>query len=286
MSGAPEILIIGHVTRDELAGGAVRPGGAAFFAAQAAAVLGVRTAVVTAAPAGSPAIAALERLPGVELHVVQSEEPTVFRLTYAGARRELALVSVATAIGTADIPPAWTTCPIAYVAPVAGECDRPLLAALAGSFVGLGAQGWLRAPASGGQVEAAFLPAIADPPPSVRAAILSEDDHPEAGAIAAGLCERGVAVALTRGARGATLLDADQRIDIPASPANESDPTGAGDVFGLLFTLALARGAGLEPAGRLAAQAAARVVEGPGIGTFDSESAAHVRAQLSSLTSK
>ena len=44
------------------------------------------------------------------------------------------------------------------------------------------------------------------------------------------------------------------------------DPTG--DVFGVVLTLELARGATLAAAGRAAAEAAARVVEGPGLGTL------------------
>src|SRR4051794_28826758 len=47
----PELLVLGHVTCDNLVGGTTsRLGGAAAFAARAAAHLGVRTAVVTAAP--------------------------------------------------------------------------------------------------------------------------------------------------------------------------------------------------------------------------------------------
>jgi sugar/nucleoside kinase (ribokinase family) len=57
-------------------------------------------------------------------------------------------------------------------------------------------------------------------------------------------------------------------MDVPAAPAIEVDPTGAGDVFGLVFALALARGADLATAGQRAAAAAARVVEGPGLGTL------------------
>jgi len=55
---------------------------------------------------------------------------------------------------------------------------------------------------------------------------------------------------------------------VPAAAANEIDPTGAGDVFGVVLTLELARAATLAAAGRAAAAAAARVVEGAGLGTL------------------
>ena len=74
--------------------------------------------------------------------------------------------------------------------------------------------------------------------------------------------------AVTRGARGAMLWTARECIDVPAAPAHEVDPTGAGDVFGVVLTLELANGKPLAAAGRAAAAAAARVVEGPGLGTL------------------
>ena len=51
---------------------------------------------------------------------------------------------------------------------------------------------------------------------------------------------RGLIVALTRSSRGATILEGTQRWDIPAAPAREVDPTGAGDVFGIALTVSLA----------------------------------------------
>ncbi len=64
-------------------------------------------------------------------------------------------------------------------------------------------------------------------------------------------------VALTRGARGAPLIAETECVEIPAAPAREVDPTGAGDVFGVVLTLELAHGKPLAVAGRAAAAAAA-----------------------------
>src|SRR6185369_16167564 len=96
----------------------------------------------------------------------------------------------------------------------------------------------------------------------------SEEDHPGVEGLAALLVARGATVAITRGARGAKLMTATESVEIPAAPAREVDPTGAGDVFGVVLTLELARGKPLGVAGRAAAAAAARVVEGPGLGTL------------------
>ncbi len=265
-----DLLVLGHVTRDEFPGG-VRMGGAASFAARAAMALGLRTALVTAAPPEWPLLGELRALPGLDLHVATSREVTTFALDYSGPRRRLVQRATAHPLRPEDVPTEVRAAAVAYVGPVAGECDRALVESLgAAPFVASGIQGWLRRPGAGGVVEPALAAEATAPPANLRAAILSEEDHPEAGSIAAALAARGIAVALTRGARGATLLRAGTHLDIPAAPATEVDPTGAGDVFGLVFALALARGADLGTAGERAAAAAARVVEGPGLGTLQS----------------
>ena len=54
------------------------------------------------------------------------------------------------------------------------------------------------------------------------------------------------------------------------------DPTGAGDVFGISITLALARGASAPEAAAAAAKIAARVVEGPEMGNLTAADAEHL----------
>jgi 1D-myo-inositol 3-kinase len=264
----PELLILGHVTRDEI-GDDVRLGGAAGFTARAAAAFGLRTALVTAAPPGSPLLDELRGLEGLTMQVVPSETMTTFMLDYTGPRRRLVMRAAAAPLRPGDIPAPFRKATAVYVGPVAGECDRALVESLdPGAFVCAGLQGWLRRADAQGRIEAALLPEVSDPPRNLRAAVLSEEDHPQAEEIAERLVARGVVVALTRGARGATLFVSGQQQHVPAAPALETDPTGAGDVFGLVFGIALARAASPQEAARLAALAAARVVEGPGLGTL------------------
>ena len=266
--GTPHLLVLGHVTRDEV-GGQVRLGGAASYAALAAARLGIETALVTVAPPDDPLLAPLRGAPRLAVHCVPSPVMTTFALTYDGPRRQLVLRRTAPPLRAADIPQRWRAATIAYVGPVAGECDRALLDALGARFVAAGLQGWLRR-ARGGGVEAGVIePALAPEalqPPRLDAAILSEEDHPDAEAIARRFAAAGALVAITRGARGATILEGGTRADIPAAPAVETDPTGAGDVFGVVLALGLAAGATAREAAVAAAAAAARVVEGAGLG--------------------
>jgi 1D-myo-inositol 3-kinase len=260
----PALLVVGHVTRDEIAG-ELRLGGAVSYAAQAAVRLSVDTALVTVAPPDDPLLEPLRRLPGLRLHCVASDVMTTFALAYSGTRRTLVLRRRAAPLAPADIPDAWRRAPIAYVGPVTGECDRALVSSLGAAFIGAGLQGWLRRAGPDGEIEPALLPEALDPP-RVRLAVVSEEDHPDIDAVAARFAAAGAIVAITRGARGATLIAPSGLLEIPAAPAQEIDPTGAGDVFGVVLTLRLAAGASPADAGRAGAAAAARVVEGPGLG--------------------
>jgi 1D-myo-inositol 3-kinase len=245
---APRLLVLGHVTRDE-AGGKTRLGGAASYAAQAAARLGVETALVTVAPAGDPLLAPLRSERRIALHCADSDVMTTFALDYVGARRTLALRRRARSLAPDDVPAALHGAPVAYVGP---------------RFVGAGLQGWLRRARPDGEIEPALSPEARHPPP-IQVAVVSEQDHPDVDRIAARFVAAGpgIIVAITRGARGATLLTRSGTIDIPAAPAREVDPTGAGDVFGVVLTLHLAAGALPAHAAAAAAQAAAHLVEAP-----------------------
>ena len=261
--------MVGHVTRDEVDGG-VRLGGAASYAALAASCLGYETGLVTIAPPEDPLLEPLRRAPRLSVHCVASDVMTTFALDYAGAGRQLWLRRRARPLAIGDIPAAWMTPSIAYVGPVAGECDGAFLRALRARFVGAGLQGWLRRTGDDGRVEPARLADVPEvqAPPRLDVAVVSEQDHPGVDGFAALLVAGGATAAITRGARGATLIRSAETVDVPAAPAREVDPTGAGDVFGVVLTLELARGATLTAAGRAAAEAAARVVEGPGLGTL------------------
>ncbi|ADO72681.1 PfkB family carbohydrate kinase [Stigmatella aurantiaca] len=275
MTSLPELLVIGHVTRD-LFPGENRLGGAASFSTRAAAMLGIQTALVTAAPPDFSLLAPLKGLSNVSLHIVPSQTVTTFEVDYSGPRRRLYLREVARPIRIEDIPVAWRGIPVAYVAPVAGECDRALVDGLSAKLICAGFQGWLRRSGADQRVEPAITPEALEPPRGLNAIVFSEEDHPEGEFMAEQLAQKELLVALTRGRKGSTLRKGSQRWDISAAPAHEVDPTGAGDVFGIALTLALARGASPQEAARVASEIAARVVEGPELGKLTAADAAHL----------
>ena len=230
--------MVGHATRDEMDGG-VRLGGAASYAALAAACLGYETGLVTVAPPDDPLLESLRRTPRLTVHCAPSDVMTTFALDYAGGQRQLWLRRRARPLALDDIPPAWRRPRIAYIGSVAGECDGAFVRGLHARFLGAGLQGWLRRTDENGRVQPARLadtPEGQDPPP-LDVAIISEEDHPDGEAVVQSSVGPGGTAAITRGARGATLIRSTERIDIPAAPAQEVDPTGAGDVFGVVLTL-------------------------------------------------
>lgn len=273
---SPALLVLGHVTRD-LFGSEARLGGAASYAARAAILLGVDTALVTVAPPGAPELEVLRSTPGLRLHVASSEVMTTFAIEDLDGGRRLSLLERARSLCLSDVPEAWRSPRWVYAGPIAAELDAALVGALGGSYVMSCVQGWLRDPTPGGPVRPAEQDSVRAPPQNLQAACFSRDDHPRAEAIAAHLTSLGVVVALTDGRDGARVSWGERSVSVPAAPAREVDPTGAGDVFALVFGLSLAAGHDPPEAARRAALAAARVVEGPGLGRLDT-----LRAELSS----
>jgi len=276
-----DLVVLGHVTRDLIAGKAEagrdgdpaapasRWGGAAGFAARAGARLGLRTALLTAARPDDPTLADLAHWPNLDVEVVPSQKMTTFELDYRGPRRRVFLRARAPALTAQDVPASFRQARVVYLGPVAAEVRPGLGRALwPQAFVAAGLQGWLRRFAPDGLAEPAPRGDWEAELGGLDLGILSEEDHPLGADIGRDLERRGVAVALTAGARGADLWIAGQQVTVPAAPAAEVDPTGAGDVFGVVLACGLAAGEPAAQAAGRAAWAAARVVEGPGLGTL------------------
>jgi sugar/nucleoside kinase (ribokinase family) len=263
---SPHILVLGHVTRD-LIGSKERLGGSASFAAQAVAALGYRATVVTAAPSHVLLRPLLEN-PCIVLHRKNCSDFTTFVLDYSKPQRRLFLSTQAPPLLPEDIPPAVRKTQVAYVAPVMRECGSAVIENIETDFLVVGAQGWMRKVAEDGLVIPYPAPANAIPR-KARVVVFSELDCREPEAFGRNLADRGSIVAITRATKGVTLLAGGKVMDLPCEPvSSEVDPTGAGDVFGVVLGLNLYVGMDLVDAAKSAMWAAARVVEGPGMGNL------------------
>ena len=107
--------------------------------------------------------------------------------------------------------------------------------------------------------------------PSGEELTLLTEAQDEAGAVAELLGQGIRAVVHKQGARGACYHDANGRLTVAAFPAEEVDPTGAGDCFGGAFVALWLRGTPAAEALALAAAAGALAVgrRGPMEGTSD-----------------
>ena len=274
MTETPDLLLIGHASRDQLPDGGWRLGGTVTYAAAAAMRLGLRPAVVTSGP--RELIAALEAaLPGVPLAVVPAQSATTFENVYdaQGSRRQY-LRGRAAALGVEDVPEAWRGVRMVLLAPLAREVDPALAAAIPAALVAATPQGWLRRWDADGRVYPGALERADELLPHLSALILSRDDllPPPGTSAAPGMpatsdeADRIIAswarivplVAVTRGAAGALLYERGTGpAAYPGHPAREVDPTGAGDVFAAALLVALAEGrepgAAVDFANRVAA---------------------------------
>ncbi len=225
----PDLLAVGHVTRD-LVGDRVVTGGGVTYGALTARRLGLTAAIVTSArpdDAGG--------IPCVASSVVQSPTTTTFRNTYRGGRRVQTIADVAGRIGPDSVPAEWRGAPLVLIAPLADEVDPAVARLFPRSVVVASLQGWLRQWGSDGVVRPRSWDGR-DVLPHLDAAVLSSEDTDDTAAI-----ERWAHLApvliVTLGERGARLHTRGAWHDVPPFPADEVDPTGAGDVFAAAYAV-------------------------------------------------
>lgn len=268
-----DYLIIGHVCKDILPDGGWRLGGTVLYAALAARNLGKRVGLLTRTVSGDAAfdLRLRESLPGVEILRQPAAAPTTFENVYVGGHRQQTLHAWAGEIDLAALPPAWRDTAIIHFAPVAREIDEQqastLMAQRAAGLTGLTPQGFLREwPQGGGAVKFRHWPAAADFLPQMGAVIFSEEDVAAAPTVGDDFIQLAPITALTRGVEGAWIYQHGERtITQPAFPANQIEPTGAGDVFAAAFLCALHDTGDLATATRFACAAGAFAVEQPGL---------------------
>lgn len=276
----PDLLLIGHATRDLLPHGAWQLGGTVTFAALTAQRLGLRAAIVTSGP--PDLLAALRAAaPGIALAAHLSAEATTFENIYTSGVRQQYLRGRAAPLTVAHVPAAWRAAPLVLLAPLAREVDPALAAAFPQALVAATPQGWLRRWDATGAVSPGTWDDAATVLPHLRALILSREDlvaaqpaaasndavttNADADAIIADWARRVPLVVVTCGRDGALLLrDGGPPERFPGYAVNEVDPTGAGDVFATAFLCQLHLSGDSRAATDFANRVAALSVEHPG----------------------
>ena len=274
----PDFLVVGHLVNDKVPEG-YRLGGTAAYASLAAHRLGLRTAILTRAAAdldlsGLP--------PDIEVHRLPSPLTTVFENIYSGGHRTQYVWAKADAHRRRRRAARAAGSP--HRAPGAGGGrgggrGRALLPAFAGGRRRPGLAAHLRR-------RRARRPAIAAPVAAARllrhsrALFVSEEDLPpaETEETLARWTAQVPILFFTLGYRGSRLWSDGRWQDVPAFPAREVDPTGAGDVFAAAFLARYLETDDIAQASLFAAAAAAVSVEA--VGTAGIPSRAQVEERL------
>jgi 1D-myo-inositol 3-kinase len=263
------ILVAGHYCHDTLLGNAGaqrRLGGSAAYASAILDALGEPYRVV--AKVGE------DFLHGEEVSrkpLVAPGRTTAFIVDYRGPERHERVEAVAAPIAPGDLQGEYE---VGLACAVAGELPVQTLQRLRqiSRVVVADAQSVLREISPEGEVRLR-----AAPPAALEAIDFLKASCAEAEILDVASLRRTLVLLVTDGPRGCTVLGRDVELRIPAEPAEESDPTGAGDCFLAGFAAGLARGLPLAEAASLGAWCGARAVEHVGVPRLD---AGQARAAL------
>ena len=251
MAAAPEFLTIGHITRDLHPDGSFSLGGTVTFAALTAYRLGLVTAIVTCA--GAELLAEIPaRFPGIGLAARPAPATTTFVNLYHESFRTQYLRARAGQLVIEDVPESWRNAPVVLLGPLAQELSPSLVRIFPrhpGAIIAATPQGWLRRWDDDGRVWPAPWTAAEAILPLLDVLILSHDDllpfadgnRAGSDAILSSWSMKVPLLVATDGRHGATLFQRGVTERFPAYPANEVDPTGAGDVFAAAFLVHLYR---------------------------------------------
>ncbi len=256
----PEFVVVGHVVRDLMPAGS-RLGGTATFAAAQAHRLGLDCGIVTRT---GPDMSLADALPGVPTAGRPADVTTSFENSYEGPHRRQRVPMQAPGIEAEDVPPDWREASIVLIGPVCGEIQGVDAGLFPDSLTAVAAQGWLRRLDSDGIVQkqswtgAPFWTGC-------WMLFVSDEDLENAEDQLAGWTDDVPIVVVTKERRGARVHEDGRWREIEAFPANEIDPTGAGDVFTASFLVRYRETNDTAESARFASAAAACSVEGRGI---------------------
>jgi sugar/nucleoside kinase (ribokinase family) len=258
-----DILLIGHMTVDLVAGGRVL-GGTVSYAAPTYAAFGHRVGIVTSAAKDEPLLQQLQR--HGDLVALPSEQSLTYENVYRESGRQQFVRSTASPISIDDLPQQWKTAPFVHLGPLAGEINpREMADGFPEATIMLTLQGMLRRWDADGLVkfrtwfdeEALRLIDI------VVYSVEDINQFPQLTEEIRRICRH---VVVTNGRKGGTYYRAGESIQYDSIPVEPFDLTGAGDVFAasLLGSL-LAIGNDIEKAVRIAGRLAAYSVTRAGL---------------------
>lgn len=240
-----DILLIGHVTRDLVSAdpdGPYRLGGTVSFAAITALRLGRQPTIITRAAADTD----LSELPAaVDLRVLPSATTSTFANIYTPLGRVQYLYTPAAHIVAADIPVALRRPRAVLLGPLTNEI-HPDVAAIFDpkALVAAVPQGWMRRWQADGRVYHQAWESADAILPHLGVLVLSLEDIDHDLRRLDPFFQHIALIVVTEYRDGSTIYQRQpdgqiRETKIPPRPANEVDPTGAGDIFATAFLIRL-----------------------------------------------
>lgn len=264
VSTAPDFVIVGHITQDLQPDGSLGLGGTVSYAATTAHRLGYRVGVATST---GPELDVAQVLPFAEIACHPSSATTVFENIYLDGQRKQILHQRAGILTCENIPHAWRSASIVHLGPLDQEIDEGIFYCFDDQvLIGVTPQGFLRCWDEQGQVSFAEW----NPPRAVleriNVLVLSELDVPDPDDLVREWGRHIDTIVVTRAERGATVYHGPgESCDYGARPAQQLDPTGAGDVFCAAFLIRLFETGDPCQAARFANATASFSIERPGV---------------------
>jgi sugar/nucleoside kinase (ribokinase family) len=255
-----DYLVIGHVAHDLTPSGS-RLGGSATYSALTARALGLRVGVVTAS---SPETS-LDALRGIPVISAPSPQSTTFENIYSKDGRRQVLHHRAVPLSFDSVPEAWRQSAIIHLGPVAQEIAAVLPGSFSPSLLGLTPQGWMRAWDETGQVKQTDWESAEQALGQAGAVVLSIEDVGGNEDQIEFMAAHTRVLAVTEAAAGSRLYwHGDQR-RFHAPEMDETDATGAGDIFAAAFFIRLLTTQDPWEAARFATHLSARSVTRKGL---------------------
>lgn len=270
--------IAGHVVLDRVAAG-TRVGGTVSFGGVTAVKLGAKVRVVTAvAERDRDRVAA--RYGDADFIWVETPVTTIYENIYLPDGRVQYCHELASPVAVELIPPSWLESDIFHMAPLTGEVPASLAAAIADSaLVGVTPQGWLRHRAADGLITAKLWDECEQILDRADILVLSEHDPRDRAELERYMRPVRYGI-VTRSISGADIFEYGKHLThVPAFPAKELDPTGAGDCYAAAVFLEFHRSGDIAHACRYASAAAAFQVEKPGLDGIVGEAQVRERMQ-------
>jgi sugar/nucleoside kinase (ribokinase family) len=193
---------------------------------------------------------------------------TTFVNIYREGKRTQVIEALAGPVSVADLPAAWSRVPVVLLGPIANELLGSWATQFPDSIVGITPQGWMRKWEGDGHVSSTRWEDAEPYLGRADAVILSREDAGGDDAYILELARQARVLLVTDGWHPASLYLAGSRYNVPARPAKEVDPTGAGDIFATAFLIRLAETGDPLVAARFATVVASMSVEGPGMSTI------------------